>query len=115
MVLSRGLISPLHGRDDFSKALFVAIDILQQDRGKTFGMLRRKDDPRTNLGPWRLRLDENEVDNELGIVMVNDRQVGISSLGDIFVELNFQFDLLRFFLCHWDLPFVRDVIIPRQV
>ncbi len=102
------LIDNLLGRFDLTEVLFIATDVLLHGSGKTLRVLRRKNYPRADLGPWRLGLDKDQVDNELRFVMVNDSKIDVSTLCDVFIKLYLEFDFLRFFFFH-------DITLPFKI
>ena len=113
MIVSGGFIFRLRSRGNLSEILLIAADIILKGRHETLGMLRREDDSRTDLGPWRLRLYEDKIDDKFRLVMIDHGQVDIGALGHIFIKLNLQLELLFFLLFQWNLPFLARVIMPR--
>ena len=96
--MSGGFIIRLRSRGNFSESLLIAADITLKGCDEALGMLRRENDARANLGPWRLWLDKDKVDDKLRLVMINHGQVDIGTLGHIFIKLDLQLDLLFFLL-----------------
>jgi len=96
MVMARVLDIDRSRCIDFAKIVFVAPDILLEGQDETLGMLGRENNSGANLRPGGLRLDKDKINDEFRLVVVDHREVGISPLGHILVELNFQLEFLAF-------------------
>src|SRR5262249_12995065 len=75
---------------DRPEALLVALQVLLQRLEQALGVPRRRDHTRADLRAAVARLDEREVENELVLGVVEQHEVRVHPLRDVFIDLNLE-------------------------
>ena len=65
---------------DLSEMLFVILQVVGQGLQQQFGVIRRHHHPALHLGLGHVGHDMREVDDDLVIIVMNDREVAVSGL-----------------------------------
>ena len=69
---------------DDAAGLFEFLDVLPEGVHQSFGVLGCQDDPGFYPAFWCARHNIDEIQDEFGVAVGNDREVGILSICDLF-------------------------------
>jgi putative Holliday junction resolvase len=73
---------------DLAEDLLVAGNVGLQRAQHSLGVARRRNDARADPGARHARLDEHEVQDELGVGVIDEDQIGVGTLGGRLVDVD---------------------------
>jgi hypothetical protein len=82
---------------DFPELSLVFADVFFQGQEQSLGMNRAGNYPGLDPSAGSLGLEKDKIHDELGLGMVNRGHIYVSTLGQVFVQLNLDFYLFFFF------------------